>query len=236
MSLFTLEVTRHICFLPMKMPLKSIALTVLLASPLLIQSATVYAVPGLLQGSSLREKQAPGRNTNRRTGLLQTTRDAIIKDMASRTLLPASQLRITQIEDATFDGCLSIAPRDAICQRIGLPGWRVTVQGSQYRWTYHAIQNQKFQLNGFASAPRSVTQAALQDAARLSRVPVSQLQVNWVEQKTWRGGCFDLPVQGGCTPVMVPGWQVTIAYGEKRWVYHTDSANTVRLNQTASKL
>lgn len=220
----------------MKIPLKSIALMVLLASPLLVTVATVQATPKLLQGGSLLEKQAPVRNTNRRTGLQQTARDAIVKDMASRTLLPASQLRITKIEGATFDGCLSIAPRDAICQRIGLPGWRVTVQDSQYRWTYHALPDQKFQLNGFASAPRSVTQAALQDAARRARVPVSQLQVNWVEQKTWRGGCFDLPVQGGCTPVMVPGWQVTIAHGEKRWVYHTDSANSVRLNETASKL
>jgi hypothetical protein len=220
----------------MKMSLKSIALTALLVSPLLVIAATVDAAPGLFQGSTLLQKQAPARNTNRRIGLLQTTRDAIVKDMASRTLLPASQLRITKIEDATFDGCLSIAPRDAMCQRIGLPGWRVTVQGSQYRWTYHALPNGKFQLNGFASTPRSVTQAVLQDAASLSRVPVSQLQVNWVEQKTWRGGCFDLPVQGGCTPVIVPGWQVTIAHGEKRWVYHTDSANTVRLNPTASKL
>jgi hypothetical protein len=236
MTPFTLEVTIQICFPLMKMSLKSIALTVLLASPLLLIAATVDAAPGLFQGSTLPQKQAPARNTNSRTGLLQTTRDAIVKDMASRTLLPASQLRITKIEDATFDGCLSIAPRDAMCQRIGLPGWRVTVQGSQYRWTYHALPNGKFQLNGFASAPRSVTQAVLQDAARLSRVPVSQLQVNWVEQKTWRGGCFDLPVQGGCTPVIVPGWQVTIAHGEKRWVYHTDSANTVRLNPTASKL
>jgi hypothetical protein len=220
----------------MKMSLKSIALTALLVSPLLVIAATVDAAPGLFQGSTLLQKQAPARNTNRRIGLLQTTRDAIVKDMASRTLLPASQLRITKIEDATFDGCLSIAPRDAMCQTIGLPGWRVTVQGSQYRWTYHALPNGKFQLNGFASTPRSVTQAALQDAARRSRVPVSQLQVNWVEQKTWRGGCFDLPVQGGCTPVIVPGWQVTIAHGQKRWVYHTDSANTVRLNETASKL
>jgi hypothetical protein len=119
---------------------------------------------------------------------------------------------------------------------IGLPGWRVTVQGSQYRWTYHAVPSLKFQLNGFASVSRSVTQAALQDAASLSRIPVSQLQVNWVEQKTWRSGCFDLPIDGACTAVMVPGWQVTIAHGEKRWVYHTDSANTVRLNPTASRL
>jgi len=159
--------------------------------------------------------------------------------MANRTLLPTSQLRITKIEEATFNGCLSIAPRDAMCPMIALFGWRVTVQGNQYRWTYHAVSNQpnqKLQLNGFASVPRSVTQAALQDAARRARVPVSQLQVNWVEQKTWRSGCFDLPINGACTAVMVPGWQVTIAHGEKRWVYHTDSASTVRLNQTASKL
>jgi hypothetical protein len=221
----------------MKMPLKSIALTALLASPLLVIAATVHAIPRPLQGSTLAQRQAPARNTNRRIGLPQTTRNAILKDMASRTLLPTSQLRITKIEDVTLDGCLSIAPPDAMCQMMALPGWRVTVQGIQYRWTYHAaLLDQPFKLNGFASVPRSVTQAALQDAARRSRVPVSQLQVNWVEQKTWRGGCFDLPVQGGCTPVIVPGWQVTIAHGQKRWVYHTDSANTVRLNETASKL
>jgi hypothetical protein len=220
----------------MKMPVKPIALTVLLATPILVTAATVHSATELFQGSTQLQKQAPVRNTNRRSFLPQTARNAILRDMASRTLLPTSQLRITKIEDATFDGCLSIAPRDAMCQMIGLPGWRVTVQGSQYRWTYHAVPSLKFQLNGFASVSRSVTQAALQDAASLSRIPVSQLQVNWVEQKTWRSGCFDLPIDGACTAVMVPGWQVTIAHGEKRWVYHTDSANTVRLNPTASRL
>lgn len=220
----------------MKMSLKFITNTVLLACPLLVIAATVHASPKLLQGSTMLQKQAPVRNTQSQRFLPPTTRDAIVKDMASRTLLPASQLRITKIENATFDGCLSIAPRDAMCQMIGLPGWRVTVQGRQYRWTYHALPNQTFKLNGFASSPRSVTQAAKQDAAQRSRIPVSQLQVNWVEQKTWRSGCFDLLSQGGCTPVMVPGWQVTIAHGDKRWVYHTDSASTVRWNPTASQL
>jgi hypothetical protein len=112
----------------------------------------------------------------------------------------------------------------------------VTVQGGQNRWIYHVLQNQTFQLNGFNSVPRSVSHAVLQDAARRERIPIPQLQVNWVEQRTWSNGYLGLPMEGrACSAAQVSGWIVTIAHGQKRWVYHTDSMRTVQLNQSINQ-
>ncbi|WP_448560867.1 Uma2 family endonuclease [Trichothermofontia sp.] len=102
---------------------------------------------------------------------------------------------------------------------IALTGWRVAVSGEPFYWFYHATQTQGFKLNGFTSAPIAITQAALRDAAQRSRRPIGQLQVNWVEPKTWSNGCFDLSTGGAWSAVRVPGWQVTIAHPQKYWVH-----------------
>lgn len=205
-------------------------------------SAIAISVSGVLMTTPLpRPAQASGETTiaqatsNRRTALPRSLRNDILQDMSRRTLLPVSQLRVMRVDPDTFDGCLSVAPRDGACTMIALPGWRVAVVGGQFYWFYHATPSQGFKLNGFTSVPIAITRAALRDAAQRSRLPIGQLQVNWVEQKTWSNGCFDLPTGGVCTSAMVPGWQVTIAHQQKRWVYRTDSGNTVQFDRAASQ-
>lgn len=211
-------------------------LALLVISPLLAQASPPHAAPGSAIGSPIVQQPTRPSMPDRDMELPQPARSAILKDMAGRLVIPTAQLRITEIEADTFDGCMSIAPLDATCTLIGLFGWRVTVQGGQHRWTYHVLQNQKFQLNGFVSVPRSVTQAALQAAARHSRIPVSRLQVNWVEQKTWTNSCLGLPLGGrACRLMNIPGWIVTITDGQQNWVYHTDSTRTVYLNQAINQ-
>lgn len=205
----------------------------------LFTSALALATP-LVQADVALSKhditQPQLKQTNRQAGLPQRVRTVILQDMANRTFIPMSQLKVVQVKNSFFSGCLDVAPRDQGCTAIAIPGWQVTVTGNQYRWVYHATQNQGIKLNGFVSIPQSITRAALQDAAQRSRQPISQLQVNWVEQKTWSNGCFNLPTNGVCAAAMVPGWQVTIAHGQQRWVYRTDSSKTVQFDRAASKL
>ncbi|WP_448570515.1 hypothetical protein [Trichothermofontia sp.] len=201
----------------------------MLATPNIARPATAL----MTQSSTTTIAQA---RSNRRTALPRSLQNDILQDMSRRTLLPVSQLRIMRVDADTFDGCLGVAPRDGACTMIALPGWRVAVAGGQFYWFYHATTSQGFKLNGFTSVPIAITRAALRDAAQRSRLSVGQLQVNWVEQKTWSNGCFDLPTGGVCTSAMVPGWQVTIAHQQKRWVYRTDSGNTVQFDRAASRL
>lgn len=190
--------------------------------------------PQLAQASG--EMTIAQARSPRRAPLPRSLRREILQDMSRRTLLPVSQLRVMRVDPDTFDGCLSVAPRDGACTMIALPGWRVAVAGGQFYWFYHATTSHGFKLNGFTSVPIAITRAALRDAAQRSRLPIGQLQINWVEQKTWSNGCFDLPTGGVCTSAMVPGWQVTIADQQKRWVYRTDSTSTVQFDPTASRL
>jgi hypothetical protein len=169
--------------------------------------------------------------------LPKSVANGVLQDMSRRTGMPTSDLRIVGVEQQLFNGCLSVASPDTPCTAIGISGWRVTVQGRQQRWVYHATQNHGLKLNGLSSIARSLANAALQDASRRSGLPTSQLKIFWVEPKAWPNGCLGIDKPGvGCTLAQVPGWQVTVANGQKRWVYRTGlSGNNVLLDVAASQ-
>ncbi len=70
----------------------------------------------------------------------------------------------------------------------------------------------------------------------LKSILPSQFTVK-IERKAWKDGCLELGGNGTfCTAAFIPGWQVTLESGQKRWIYHADlTGNEVRLNSQLSR-
>lgn len=161
----------------------------------------------------------------------------IIQDMAWRSFVPKQEVQIIRTEKATLDGCLDVAPLDGLCQAIGLPGWKVTIKARKNQWTYHAIRNGQFVLNGLGSIDKAMTNQVLAAAAWRSDLPISQLRINWVENKTWGNSCFDLPGITNCINAKMPGWQVVVKDNKNQsWVYRTGLSYSVLYDSAASKI
>lgn len=78
-------------------------------------------------------------------------------------------------------------------------------------------------------APASVTQATIQDLSRRLKIPSQNIRVQKTQAQTWPNGCLGLGKPDElCTQALVPGWQVVLEQGKKRWTYRT--------NQTGSQL
>ncbi len=82
-----------------------------------------------------------------------------------------------------------------------------------------------------------VMKAVLQEASHRTGIPISDLSVAEVKQETWSDGCLGLTKPGiVCTEALVPGWQITVASGDNRWVYRTNQSGTiVKWDEAASK-
>ncbi|MGB7441185.1 MAG: hypothetical protein WA919_08970 [Coleofasciculaceae cyanobacterium] len=73
-----------------------------------------------------------------------------------------------------------------------------------------------------------VSDAVLQDASQQSGLPISDLYIVDARQRTWSNSCLELgETEASCTQTLVPGWQVTIANGQKRWLYRTNASGTL---------
>jgi len=79
-----------------------------------------------------------------------------------------------------------------------------------------------------ASLLKSVGNAVVQDVSQHSRLPVSALRIIDSRQQTWQDDCLGLGRTGVfCTRQIVPGWQVTVASGQQRWIYRTNASGSV---------
>ena len=85
---------------------------------------------------------------------------------------------------------------------------------------------------------KSVTNAVLQDVSQDSGLPVSKFRIVATEQQTWSDDCLGVNSLGIlCTEMRVPGWQVTVASEQTRWVYRTNaSGSVVKLAQGVDSL
>ncbi|MBD1868614.1 hypothetical protein H6F95_15125 [Cyanobacteria bacterium FACHB-471] len=70
--------------------------------------------------------------------LLQTALDRVLHDTARQSNIPVGQLRVAQIEEREWDGCMGInEPEEVGCAAIGITGWRIVVTDGGQRWVYH---------------------------------------------------------------------------------------------------
>nr|MBW4575507.1 S-layer homology domain-containing protein [Aphanothece sp. CMT-3BRIN-NPC111] len=82
-----------------------------------------------------------------------------------------------------------------------------------------------------------VKNAVLKDASQQTGKPISELSIVDAQKQTWSDGCLGLGGAGvSCTQATIPGWKVTVASGEKRWVYRTNISGTlVKWDEAASQ-
>ncbi|NJK39623.1 MAG: hypothetical protein HC835_01900 [Oscillatoriales cyanobacterium RM2_1_1] len=66
---------------------------------------------------------------------------AVLKDVMERSGLPQADLKIIEAKSQMWpDGCLGLAKPNEICTMAIVPGWRVTIRGSDQRWVYRTNQ------------------------------------------------------------------------------------------------
>jgi len=78
----------------------------------------------------------------------------------------------------------------------------------------------------------AVTNAVVQDLSKRSGLPESELTIVDAQQLTWSDRCLGVnESENFCTIAQVPGWQITVTSGKKRWVYRTNaSGSVIKLN------
>jgi hypothetical protein len=78
--------------------------------------------------------------------------------------------------------------------------------------------------------PTTVAQAVMQDATKVWGLTSNTGKVVNAKPIAWAYGCERSTFPYPCDPVIVKGWQVAIASGPQRWVYHTNTnGSLVRL-------
>jgi hypothetical protein len=85
-----------------------------------------------------RETSNVGNNEN----LPRSLADAVLRDAARRSGLPAYRLRVVESQRRTWpDGCLGLGGAADICLAGRVEGWRVTVAADNRRWIYHTDES-----------------------------------------------------------------------------------------------
>jgi hypothetical protein len=94
---------------------------------------------------------------------------------------------------------------------------------------------QQTQLATATISPAVVT-TLRQDLSQRTGIPANQLRFIEVSTQNWPDGCLGLAQAGQmCTQAIVPGWRVTFANGNRRWVYRTNqNGSNFRLETPAS--
>lgn len=174
--------------------------------------------------------------------LPQSVAEAVRQDLAQQVGIKPDQLTITQATIQTWpDSCLGLAKSGEMCAQVLVEGWRVFLSNGQQVWVYRTdTQGKTLRLepnSNLSQLPTSVANAVFQDAAERTGLPHSTLEILEVQPQMWPDGCLGLAKPGVfCTLALVPGWEVTVASGQQRWVYRSnESGSVIRLDDAASQ-
>ncbi|WP_414549196.1 hypothetical protein [Anabaena sp. CCY 0017] len=194
-------------------------------------------------GSAIRLNEQASKITDKQ--LPQRVKNAVIQAASQRLQIPTSRLSIIQTQQQNWrGGCLELANPGEGCTRNIVQGWRVVVGAGNQTLVYHTNQTgSAIRLNEQASKianqklPQSISDAVLRDASNRARakIAVSTRNITQAEKVVWTNGCLDLG-SGPCTLALVPGWRVTVAIAQERFVYHTDESSLIKFNSAASKV
>lgn len=84
--------------------------------------------------------------------------------------------------------------------------------------------------------PAEVARIVLENAAKISVLPLDKLQITTVRQVTWSDGCMGVyRPDSACTMALVDGWIVTVESGQQKWVYHTNGSRVLQPNDRTSR-
>lgn len=79
-----------------------------------------------------------------------------------------------------------------------------------------------------ATLSTTVGNSVLQHTSQQSGLPTSALRIVQAKAQTWSDSCLGLGNSGSsCTQMSVPGWRVTVAGAQRRWIYRTDSSGSL---------
>ncbi len=91
-----------------------------------------------------------------RTVLPQAIARKLIQQVAKDSKTPAASLRIAEVRDQEYNGCLGIYRPNQACTMIAMKGWQAIVTGPTQSWVYHIGGNQMVQNATASGAKRSV--------------------------------------------------------------------------------
>jgi hypothetical protein len=113
----------------------------------------------------------------------------LVQRVAKENRLSVASLKVTEVRERVFDGCLGIYRPNQLCTKIGIKGWQAIVRSSRQTWVYH--------LNSDASRiERNLTASGARGDVRTSFDLMDgsdpQLDASIVFQKTVSGGLAGL--------------------------------------------
>ena len=74
----------------------------------------------------------------------------------------------------------------------------------------------------------AVGNSVLRHASQQWGLPASSLHIAQARPQTWSDNCLGLAdFEVSCTLLPVPGWQVAVVSGQRRWVYRTNASGSV---------
>jgi hypothetical protein len=123
------------------------------------------------------------------------------------------------------------------CTRPIAPGWQATLSNGRDSYIYRVKEDgSQFEFQSVASLSQSLVDAVLADASRRTkaRIAVSLKNIVNAERVVWNNAC--LGFVGACIQSEVPGWRITVATPNNKFVYHTDNYSNVNLNESASEI
>ena len=156
------------------------------------------------------------------TNLFNAISNTVITDAQQRLGIDKYQLRITQIQPITTDGCLDLPKLGEFCTQITLKSWQVRVKGNKQLLVYHVHPDQKqVRLNISASRitlPISISNRVLDQASQISSLPKQSLKIVKSQPKQWEFSNVDQL----CKPLKVSGWEVVVNTYKERLVFLSD--------------
>lgn len=158
--------------------------------------------------------------------LPQAIANAVLQDAAKRSGLPLRDLKITKVTPRTFGNpCEFNFGQICTTEFNPIEGWVVLVQVQRQTWTYHVDKSGKQIVS--VDLPKVVANAVLQDAAKVSGLPISQLSITQAQRKTFGNAC-EFAFGEVCPQIFKPveGWVVVVQVRRQLWTYHVSLDGT----------
>jgi hypothetical protein len=61
----------------------------------------------------------------------------LVQRVAKENRVSVASLKVTEVRERIFDGCLGIYRPNQLCTKIGIKGWQAIVRSPQRTWVYH---------------------------------------------------------------------------------------------------
>ncbi|MCJ8278650.1 MAG: hypothetical protein MJK14_01540, partial [Rivularia sp. ALOHA_DT_140] len=165
-----------------------------------------------------------------RTRSLTPRAAALIKQDAARRsqfVSSAYQIRVIEVERLNE-------------RQDNIPLMKATLSDGRETWIYRFKQDgSDFELDTVAQLPQSIENAILSDVRNRVNAIVSPRNIVEAQRVRWRNGCLGIVNERKrryCFYRLVDGYRVTVKVGRELFVYHTDNASRVILNETASRI